>query len=451
MTYSHPGFRGLIGVARADITPPVGIYARNWGAAAQDVAEGIHRPLEVKVLTLQSSDSAPLILASLDLGWWKTSAAEWLVRGVLMEELGMDESRVLVNLSHTHAGPIVCPEDADLPGGEFIAPYLQQVRAALLRATQNALNAAQRGVLEWSTGWCDLARDRDLPDPQKPRIVCGFNPDADSDGTLLVGRVCNENQKTLAVLTNYACHPTTLAWQNSLISPDWCGAFHELVEKHTDAVSIFLQGASGQLQPKEAFVGDLEIAEAHGRQLGYAVLSVLEGMLPPCKQLEYSGTIESGAPLAMWERVEYSPSQTLSAQQVVVDLPLKDLPSVEEIERELNACQDRTMRERLTRKLRVRELVGNGKSCPLTVWLWQVGDTIFVAHREESYSHLQTELRRRFAGKTIVVMNLTNGSCGYLPPQALYEEDVYQVWQSPYERGGLEKVIEETTNALINL
>jgi hypothetical protein len=33
------------GVARRDVTPPVGIYSRSWGAATHDVAEGVHRPL----------------------------------------------------------------------------------------------------------------------------------------------------------------------------------------------------------------------------------------------------------------------------------------------------------------------------------------------------------------------------------------------------------------------
>ena len=47
----QPSFRGLIGVARADITPPAGIYARNWAAAEHDVAAGVHLPLTLTCFT----------------------------------------------------------------------------------------------------------------------------------------------------------------------------------------------------------------------------------------------------------------------------------------------------------------------------------------------------------------------------------------------------------------
>ena len=94
--FHHSSFAGIIGVGVEDITPPVGIFARNWGAAALDVASGVHRPLWCKVLTLQDlSNNSPFVLASLDLGWWKTREDEWLVRGALIEELGLDETRVL--------------------------------------------------------------------------------------------------------------------------------------------------------------------------------------------------------------------------------------------------------------------------------------------------------------------------------------------------------------------
>jgi len=40
----HSTFTGLDGLAHADVTPPAGIFCRNWGAV-HDTAEGIHRPL----------------------------------------------------------------------------------------------------------------------------------------------------------------------------------------------------------------------------------------------------------------------------------------------------------------------------------------------------------------------------------------------------------------------
>lgn len=32
-------------------------------------------------------------------------------------------------------------------------------------------------------------------------------------------------------------------------------------------------------------------------------------------------------------------------------------------------------------------------------------------------------------------MNLINGSIGYVPPIELYDQDVYTVWQAPFDRG----------------
>ena len=60
------------------------------------------------------------------------------------------------------------------------------------------------------------------------------------------------NRRLLGTIVNYACHPTTLAWQNTLISPDYVGALRQAVEEQTGAPCVFLQGASGDLGPREA-------------------------------------------------------------------------------------------------------------------------------------------------------------------------------------------------------
>ncbi len=449
MNFYHPSFTGKIGFAQADITPPVGIYSRNWGAANHDVAVGIHRPLSARVLALQSADcEKPLLLISLDLGWWKTREDEWFVRGAVLEEFGLDESQVLMNLTHTHAGPVFCREDVDKPGGEFIASYLEKVLDAVLESSRKALSQSTPATLSWATGTCNLAQDRDLPDPNGERIVCGFHPKTFADDTLLVGRVTDSNNKVFCVLANYACHPTTLAWENNLISPDWVGAYYETIHNQIGAPAMFLQGASGELQARETYTGNTEIADAQGRHFAFSVLATLQTMLPTNTQLEYSGVVESGAPLATWNRAAHKASTLLNSQKLEVEVPLKDLESVEEIQVALSVCQDRMLGERLTRKMRVRKTVGGGRSTRLPFWVWEIGDAIFVAQREEAYSVFQMELRRQYPNKAIIVMNLTNGSCGYLPPDNLYDLDIYQVWQTPYARGCAEILLDATKSQI---
>jgi hypothetical protein len=452
--FSPPSFAGVLGVAREDITPPVGIYARNWGAATHDVAEGIHRPLTATALTIRSADGGnPLVLVALDLGWWKSLEDERLVRGAVIDALRLSPERVMINCSHTHAGPAVSREDKDQPGGALIAPYLDRVGDAVVRAVRRAIDTEVPGTLTWTTGRCGLAVNRDLPDPSKDRWVTGFNPAAAADDAVLVGRVSDAEGKTRAVVVNYACHPTTLAWENKLISPDYPGAMRELVERQTPgALCLYLHGPSGDVSPRRQYTGDAEAADRNGRELGYAALSALEGMLPPGTRLEYSGVVESGAPLAIWKTTPAPASRVLRAIRIDVELPIKDdLPSTAELEAKLRACEDRVQAERLRRKLRVRRTVGEGSSARIPLWVWRVGDGYFIGQPNEAYSLLQTELRRRFPRSAITVMNLVNGSTGYLAPAPLHGEDLYQVWQSPFGRGCLERVLESSADGMRSL
>jgi hypothetical protein len=451
-SFSHAGFSGYIGVARRDITPPIGIYNRNWGAATGDVATGIHRPLTCTALALKRNqeDVNPLVLLSLDLGWWRTVDDEWECRNAVLNALNIDESRVLLHLTHTHAGPSICREDAKQPGGHLVGPYLDHLKAMCAEAAITATQSAVKGTLAWAQGKCSLAHNRDLQDPSADRIVCGFNPALPADDTLLVGRANDMDGRLIATLVNYAMHPVTLAWENTLISPDFIGAMRELVEAHTHhAPCLFLQGASGELAPMEEYTGNVAIADKNGRALGYAVLGVLNGMLPANQQLAYNGTVESGAPLATWR---YEPAQhrpLLDASILKIDLPLKEgLPTQAQIEQELAAATDGFMIERWRRRKRLIRAVGEGPTSPQRVWLWRIGNVVVVANSNEAYSKLQTALRAQFPEQTLVVMNITNGAYAYLPEAHMYDRNQYQVWQTPYARGCLERTIDSCARAV---
>jgi len=443
-------FAGLIGMARRDTTPPAGIYARMWGAAKHDVADGVHRPLSVTVLALQSREHGrPRLLVGLDialLGDLGGASDAYRVLDPVRQALGLEPGELLVNCSHTHSAPWAAMSRSDLPGGELIGPYLDQLSGAILEAGEEALAGIAPATLTWATGRCDLARNRDLPDPTSGdgRIVCGFNPSVSADDTLVVGRVTTDDDgRVLGTIVNYACHPTTLAWENTLISPDYIGAMRELVEQHTGgAPCLFLHGASGELGPAHQYVGDPAVADQHGRRLGFSALAALEGMLPSGHALRYDGVVESGAPLAVWLPAPFEPSRVLAGGAVDVPLPLKPMPTVEELEAQLEVTEDRALAERLFRKLQILRNLSGGDHEVFPAWVWRVGDSLVVGQANEAYSCFQEDLRRAFPELTVVVMNTSGAEMGYLYPPELDGRDVYQVWQTPFGREALPTLTE---------
>lgn len=429
------------GVAQCDVTPPAGIYFRNWGAATRDTPAGVHRPFYAAALTVREGDEDPLVLISLDGGWWQASADEWYVRGAVVEALGIDPARVMINLSHTHAGPSLVLENEQRPGGEFIRPYLESLRTKLVATVREALYKETQGELRWAVGHSDLATNRSLRDPAGDRFVTGFNPKGSADDTVLVGRVTTDDGTVIGTLLNYACHPTTLAWDNVLLSPDYIGAARTVMEDATGgAPCLFLLGACGELAPAHQYVGDVDVADGHGRRLGHAAVAALESMLPTGQDLAFDGIVESGAPLGVWlPRDTAAPAKDVAAIQLELPLPIKpDYPPLADILAELAEAKEGFAIERLHRKARLRRSLGDGDTYAFSTWAWKVGDVIFLGWPGEAFSSIQQDLRAAYPDLAIVVMNVVNGTIGYLPPAQLYDEDMYEVWQTPLERGCLE-------------
>lgn len=469
------------GQARCDITPPVGIYHRMWGAALHDRSEGVHRPLTATAMVFQAAGervgpNTEVVILAVDHCLLRRREMEDLLDAVCSPPQRhppevpalppLKHQQLLVAFSHTHGVGLMDRERGHLPGGELIGPYLDDMNRKLSELVATARRSCQPASLTFTTGHCALAAQRDLPDTVRGQIVCGYNPDGPSDDTLLVARVSDRANNSLATIVNYACHPTTLAWQNRLISPDFPGAMRELVEQSTGAPCVFLQGASGDLGPVEGFVGDPGVADRNGRQLGHAVLSILETLPQPFTRFQYSGPVISGATIGSWEHVPLEDEERRSKSRwrfksTSVRLPYRtDLPTVEQARAEraryateevtareagdlLKARDCRAMVERRDRQLLWLDNRPNEPVFELPMTLWQTGDAIWLAVESEHYQKLQCSLRERFPDTPIVVMTLVNGSrASYLPPRESYGKGIYQESIAVLGPGCLETVIE---------
>ncbi len=476
MTQHHtPQSRCRFGLARCDITPTVGMYHRMWGAAAHDRSTGVHRPLCASVMVFRPLDEdRQQVLVALDHCLFFQPEIRSMKEAICSDlEVQPDELQLL--FSHTHGAGLMDPAREDMPGGDLIKPYLDSIAAKIHDATHQALASIQPVTISYGTGRCSLAAHRDFWDEKNELFACGFNPREEADDTVMVARVNNADDGLVATIVNYACHPTTLAWDNTLVSPDYVGALVELVERETGATCIFVQGASGDLGPRDGFVGDVAVADRNGRQLAHAALSSLEGLPAPNTVYEYQGPVISGATIGEWKHRPLDDDRSgelamWQLQRTTVQLPyLDDLPSRKDIADQFDhwqreeqsaseagdeqkAADARAMVERMRRWKTRTSALPDSEKFPYPLTIWRMGDAIWVAVDGEPYNLLQRRLRERFPGVPIMVMVLADGSkAWYLPTAETYGKGIYQESMAILKQGSLETMIDAAGNVIEEL
>jgi hypothetical protein len=154
-----PQARCKVGFAQADITPPVGIYHRMWGAARHDRATGVHRPLLATAMYLEPLDGSGRLLV-LGLDHCIIDGAELLAIRTRVGRTAPDD--VMVTLSHTHGSAWMSRTRGNLPGGDLIGPYLDMLADICERVAKNAAGSTRAATLLFGRGRCDLARQRDF-------------------------------------------------------------------------------------------------------------------------------------------------------------------------------------------------------------------------------------------------------------------------------------------------
>ena len=371
------------------------------------------------------------------------------------EAADIPREELIVVFSHTHAAGLMGLERSNLPGGDLIGPYLESVAAQTIKLARETQEKLQAATILYGTGRCNLAAHRDFWDEENQLWACGYDPTTPADDTVLIARAHAEDGTLLATLVNYACHPTTLAWDNTLISPDYPGAMRETIEAATGGPCLFLQGASGELGPVEGYVGDTSVADRNGRQLAYAALSAIESLPAPNTRFEYTGPVVSGATLGEWKHNEL-PEESSAANaswqltRQIIPLPIRPgTPTIEEVETELaeweqkNTPDARAMAERKRRLLHRLNQLPSGENFLLEAIVLRLGGAVWIIIQGELYSVLQKALRERFPGTPLIISTIaSHWGASYLPPKEIYDKGIYQESIAIVAAGSLESVIE---------
>lgn len=288
----------LAAVARADISPPVGIAQMNWGSQTHVAGESID-PAGFVATALVLSDGRQKF-AMVDIDFITVDGFEE-VAARASAATGIPAAHIRIGASHTHAGPLLTAVKG--PVGMDLAPYKRVYDAYRISAADKLVGVIieangrlQPAHIGGAKGTGTINVNRRFRGATGSPPAVGRNPEGFLDRELNVLRIDDAKGKPLAVLVNFQCHGTVLAFENKVLSPDWVGMLRKTVESAMPgALCLYFQGAAGNQGPVEGFTGDLSVAHRLGTILGHQAAALAWQIETVKREPKFEGFVESTA------------------------------------------------------------------------------------------------------------------------------------------------------------
>jgi hypothetical protein len=267
------------GAASIDITPSAPVLLSGYASRTQP-ASAVAVPLHARALAIDDGSRQPVVFLSVEVVGLPAAVTDFVAAESIVR-YHLDRSRLVINSTHTHAGPCI---HGNLPGmtpsdpgqRQAIRLYTQWLSTKLIDTIGAAIADLQPARLHFATGRAAFAMNRRLKTPTGYKIAP--NPSGPVDHDIPVLRVARRDSTVLALLFGYACHNTTLTGDYNRIDGDYSGSAALALEKRfPSATALFFMLCGGDQNPEPR--GTAELARAHGAALAEEVARVAGGSM----------------------------------------------------------------------------------------------------------------------------------------------------------------------------
>ncbi|MGM0578633.1 MAG: hypothetical protein ACQEXJ_23110 [Myxococcota bacterium] len=401
------------GVARTFVTPapgtPLAGYAERLGNCT-----GARDELTGTALVLDDGDTR-LGVVALDLLAIQEDVADRIAEGAA-GRAGISRERLLLACSHSHCAPVASlgPRTRRRQR-RYVEGLIQKVVDALAQAAADLRPAG----LTAARGTLTIAVNR-RAEGEGGEALLAPNPDGPVDRDLNVLQVRAEDGVPIATVLNAACHPTIQSPKQREASAGWPGIMRRRVEEATGAPALFLQGATGDLNPDHEWEDgdDQEALDRLGARAGEEAVAALDHLAPV-----------KGTPLAAGrEAVDLR----LVPERDALGLPVGYRRGLWRHAKVPPALSDLLLDLLYPWRTRVRR-DGEGALLPVEVTALRLGDVAVAAHGAETFHALGRGVKEASPAAAITLFaGYANGMVGYLPTLEEHARGGYEVDVAPY-------------------
>lgn len=394
------------GVGRVDVTPEGPIWMSGY-AARTHPSEGVLTRLWIKALAIESAPAEKIVIVTADVvGIPRAVSDEAAARAA--KQYGLDRRQILFNASHTHTGPVVWPNLANMAvfapdDKQKLIDYQRRFVDALVSAIGAAIAGLAPASIEYGEGSATFGVNRREPTPNGMKI--GVNPNGPVDRSVPVLKITGADGKVRAVLFGYACHNTTLTQDTYQLSGDYAGiAALELEQRHPGSTALFLMLCGADQNPNPR--GTPDLARKHASALAAEVDRVLGGTLTPLSGPVRSVFRITTLRLAMRTRQDFE-----------AELQSKNAAQARRAQAMLNALDLRTRIDRIDYPV---QAVRFGRNL------------ILVALGGEVTVDYDLRIKREFPGTRLIVAGYSNDVMCYIPSARVLKEGGYEAVDSMF-------------------
>jgi hypothetical protein len=397
------------GVARTPITPAIGSYLIGYGDRLGG-SNAVHDDLTATALVLDDG-STRLALVALDLLCLNEHVVARIRDGIAAAG-SIAAQNVMVCCSHTHAGPIAY--GARRRQRRWIDALVGNVVAVTLHAEQKLVAvSASSGQGESHVA---VNRREVTPDGE---VILGVNPEGFVDPSLNLFELRGKTGAVLATLVNFACHGTVLGPRNRSISADWPGVMRREIEAATGAACLFLQGATGDLNPAHEWGDDdWDAMERLGREVAHRALGLREEGLS-----SVALTPLGSARTRLW--LPTVARRDANGKEITYRQVASKLGRVPRI------FVDPVLNSRYPWKTITRPGANGRPELALELQAFRLGECAILSHAAETFSEIGAAIKKRSPFPRTLFAGYTNGCVGYLPTADAHRQGGYEVDVAP--------------------
>lgn len=186
------------------------------------------------------------------------------IRSRIKAELPLiDPEHIVMSSTHTHSGPdVVGIWGKDLAHSGVNDKHMQLIVDRAVEAIKEATQARKPVNISFGSGSFGEDWVKNISEP------------GELDRSVSIIQLTDLNGKNIAMLTNFACHPTIMDDASTAASSDYVWGYYKYLDSAQGGVNMFLQGAIGGWIQPEGVPHTFDQAKYYGTSLGKYVFEL---------------------------------------------------------------------------------------------------------------------------------------------------------------------------------